>query len=66
MPACGADRAFDGRSMKSQMKAADRSGAAVAVIVGDDEAAAGEVTVRDLRQGPTRNVFPSATSSSTT
>ena len=35
--------------MKSQMKAADRSGAALAVIVGEDEVAAGTVTVRDLR-----------------
>jgi histidyl-tRNA synthetase len=43
------DRAFDNRSMKSQMKAADRSGASVAVIVGSDEAAAGVVTVRPLR-----------------
>jgi histidyl-tRNA synthetase len=47
----GADRAFGGRSMKSQMKSADRSGATFAVIVGDDEVAAGEVTVRDLRHG---------------
>ncbi len=46
-----ADRAFDDRSMKAQMKAADRSGAAVAVIVGPDERAAGEVTVRPLRAG---------------
>lgn len=45
-----ADRAFDGRSMKSQMKSADRSGASLALIIGEDEAAAGEVTVRDLRQ----------------
>ena len=45
----GADRAFDGRSMKSQMKAADRSGAALAVIIGADEAAAGTCAVRDLR-----------------
>ncbi len=44
-----ADRAFEGRSMKSQMKAADRSGAQVAVIVGGDELAAGVVTVRPLR-----------------
>jgi len=35
--------------MKAQMKAADRSGAALAVIVGDDERDAGTVTVRDLR-----------------
>jgi histidyl-tRNA synthetase len=46
-----ADRGFDGRSMKSQMKTADRSGARVAVIVGEDEAAAGTVSVRDLRGG---------------
>jgi len=44
-----ADRAYDGRSMKAQMKAADRSGAALALIVGADEADAGEVTVRPLR-----------------
>ncbi|QGG95160.1 histidine--tRNA ligase [Actinomarinicola tropica] len=44
-----ADRAYGGRSMKAQMKAADRSGAAWAVIVGADEAEADEVTVRDLR-----------------
>jgi histidyl-tRNA synthetase len=46
-----ADRGFDARSMKSQMKTADRSGARVAVIVGEDEAAAGTVSVRDLRGG---------------
>ncbi|HYF46671.1 MAG TPA: histidine--tRNA ligase [Acidimicrobiales bacterium] len=45
----GADRAFGGRSMKSQMKAADRSGARFAAIVGEDEAAAGVVTLRPLR-----------------
>ncbi len=45
----GADRGFDGRSMKAQMKAADRSEARFAAIVGEDEAAAGVVTLRDLR-----------------
>lgn len=45
----GADRAYDGRSMKSQMKKAGGSGAAVAVIVGDQEVADGTVVVRDLR-----------------
>ena len=44
-----ADRAWDGRSMKAQMKAADRSAAVVAVIVGEDEKASGTVTLRDLR-----------------
>ena len=44
-----ADRAFDDRSMKSQLKSADRSGAAVALIVGSDEKAGGTVTLRPLR-----------------
>ncbi|MBA3997824.1 MAG: histidine--tRNA ligase [Candidatus Accumulibacter sp.] len=38
-----------GGSFKSQMKKADASGAAFAVIIGDDEAAAGEVTLKTLR-----------------
>lgn len=46
-----ADRAFDDRSMKAQFKAADRSGARLAVVVGPDEAAAGTATVRPLRDG---------------
>jgi histidyl-tRNA synthetase len=37
--------------MKSQMKAADRSGADLAVIVGPDEAAHAQVTLRRLRRG---------------
>jgi histidyl-tRNA synthetase len=45
------DRAFDGRSMKAQLKAADRSGAKIACIVGEQDVAAGLVTVRVLR-GP--------------
>jgi histidyl-tRNA synthetase len=45
------DRAFGGRSMKSQMKAAGRSGARVAVIVGDQEVADATATVRDLAGG---------------
>jgi histidyl-tRNA synthetase len=38
-----------GGSFKSQMKKADASGATYAVIIGDDEAQAGEVTVKPLR-----------------
>ena len=45
------DRGFDNRSMKSQMKQADRTGARVALIVGEQEAADGTVVVRDLRAG---------------
>ncbi|MEM7271727.1 MAG: histidine--tRNA ligase [Actinomycetota bacterium] len=48
------DRSYAGdegraRSMKAQMKAANRSGAAIAVIVGEDEVQAGTVSVRTLR-----------------
>ena len=53
-----ADRSFDGRSMKAQMKLANRSGAGVAVIVGPDEQAAGAVTVRDLRGGTGQHRVP--------
>ena len=44
-----ADRPYENRSMKSQMKAADRSGAALAVIIGTNELEAGTVVVRPLR-----------------
>jgi histidyl-tRNA synthetase len=44
-----ADRAYENRSMKAQMKVADRSGAAVAIIIGSNEVAEGAVTVRPLR-----------------
>jgi histidyl-tRNA synthetase len=43
-----ADRAWDQRAMRAQMKAADRSGAPIALIVGEQEAADGTVTVRSL------------------
>ena len=43
-----ADRAFDARSMRAQMKAADRSGARLALIVGEQERADGTVAVRSL------------------
>ncbi len=39
-----------GGSFKSQMRKADASGARFAVIVGDDEAIAGEVTIKPLRE----------------
>jgi len=37
-----------GRSLKAQMKAADKLGASFVVLVGPDEVAAGQVTVRDM------------------
>lgn len=45
----GADRAYDGRSAKAQMKAANRSGARLAVLSGDDERSSRQATIRDLR-----------------
>jgi len=47
----GADRSFGGRSMKGQMRAAGKSPARWCLILGDDEVAAGTVTLRDLRSG---------------
>lgn len=43
------DRAFDQRGMRAQMKSADRSGAAYAVIIGEQETADGSAAVRPLR-----------------
>jgi histidyl-tRNA synthetase len=41
-------RAYDARSMKAQFRAADKSGARFAVIVGEDELQAGSATIRPL------------------
>ena len=43
------DRGYDNRSMKAQMKLANRSGARFALIVGDDELAAGTVVVKPMQ-----------------
>ncbi|MCX6552234.1 MAG: histidine--tRNA ligase [Acidobacteria bacterium] len=40
---------YEGRSIKSQMKRADRLKAAYALIIGDNELARGEVTVKNMR-----------------
>jgi histidyl-tRNA synthetase len=50
------DRAFDNRSMKAQFRAADRSGARLALVVGEQERAAGTVAVRDLEGGDQQTV----------
>jgi len=52
----GCDRSFDHRSMRAQLRAADRAGARVAVLVGDRERAGGVATVRDLATGDQREV----------
>lgn len=43
-----------GGSFKAQMKRADASGATLALILGEDEVAAAEVTVKTLREGGTQ------------
>ncbi|MEW5980781.1 MAG: histidine--tRNA ligase [Acidobacteriota bacterium] len=42
---------YEGRSIRSQMKRADRLGAHVALIIGEDELARGDVTVKDMVKG---------------
>ena len=54
------DRAFGDRSMKAQMKLADRSGARVALLVGAAEAAAGSVTLRVMAEGGGQVAVPRA------
>lgn len=54
------DRGFGGRSMKAQMKAADRSGAELALIIGEDEAASDTVTARFLRGVRPQEQWPRA------
>ncbi len=47
-----------GGSFKSQMKRADGSGAPLAVIIGDDEARANEVTLKPMRQAGEQRRVP--------
>jgi histidyl-tRNA synthetase len=56
----GAVRAYDGRSLKAQLKQADRSGAPYALIVGPDERAAATVAVRPLRADGPQEAVPRA------
>jgi histidyl-tRNA synthetase len=44
------------KGLGAQLKSADRAGAAVAVIVGEDELAANEVTLKDLKTGAQERV----------
>ena len=52
----GADRAYEGRRMKAQMKAADRSGARLAIIIGDDELASNTAIIRTMEGGSQQSV----------
>jgi histidyl-tRNA synthetase len=46
-----ADMAFGERGMKGSMKAADRSGARYALLIGEREEAAQSVLIKDLENG---------------
>jgi len=46
-----ADRAYDARSMKAQMKAADRSGAKIALIIGPEELENTTIILRPMSSG---------------
>ena len=52
------DRSFENRSMKSQMKAADKSGAQIAIIVGSDEVSAQSFVLRPLRGDKQQSTIP--------
>ncbi|HNV04230.1 MAG TPA: histidine--tRNA ligase [Vicinamibacterales bacterium] len=47
---------YEGRSLKAQMKRADRLRAAFTLILGEEELAAGEVSVKDMATGGQRRV----------
>lgn len=47
-----------GKSMKAQMRGANHSGAKFAVIIGDDEFAAGQAVVKDLTEGGEQETLP--------
>ena len=55
-----ADRSYEQRSMKAQMKGAHRSGAAIAVIVGTDEIDAGTVAIKPLRSTDDQSIVARA------
>lgn len=51
-----AERDYSGRKMKAQMKSADRLRARYTAILGDDELARGEITLKDMSNGEQRQV----------
>lgn len=46
-----AEMDLEGKSIKAQMRSADKSGAQFALVRGDDEIKAGQVTLKNLRDG---------------
>ena len=55
-----ADMAFGSRGLKGAMKAADRSGARFAVIIGAEERKAAAVRIKDLKDGDQQDVAATA------
>ena len=51
-----AEMDHQGRSLKAQLKVADRVGARAVVIIGDDEIASGVAVVRDMASGTEERV----------
>lgn len=51
-----AERDYQGRKMKAQLKSADRLGARYTAILGDDELARGEIALKDMAKGEQRMV----------
>jgi histidyl-tRNA synthetase len=50
------DHDLDGRSLNAQMKAADKAGARLVLILGDDEWQKGQIVVKDLSDGSQETV----------
>ncbi len=51
-----ADMDFENRSPKAQMRAANRRGAALCLLIGPDELERNEVTIKDMADGSQRSV----------
>jgi histidyl-tRNA synthetase len=47
---------YEGRSLKSQFRRADRSGAKAVVVLGEEEAARGAVAYRDMEKATQEEV----------
>jgi histidyl-tRNA synthetase len=58
LPGAGVVANMEGGSFKAQLKRADRSGAQLALIVGDDEAARGTAAVKWLRTDAAQQEWP--------
>jgi histidyl-tRNA synthetase len=58
LPGHGIEANCGGGSIKSQMKRADRSGAQLALILGDDELARGVIAVKELRGDGAQHEVP--------